>query len=111
MANSRGMASLPGVISPTEALLVIRHGASALKFFPASALDPSGITAIRAILPQDMPVAAVGGVSNENFADYVAAGIRIFGLGSSLYKPGRTAAEMASTAAAAIKAYDAAIGR
>lgn len=110
MANSRGMVSLPGVMSPTEALLAIRHGASALKFFPASALGPSGIAAIRAILPQGMPVAAVGGVSNENFADYVAAGIRIFGLGSSLYKPGRTASEMTATAAAAIKAYDAAIG-
>ena len=111
MAAARSMVTLPGVMSPTEALLAIRCGASALKFFPASVLGPSGITAVRAILPKGIPVAAVGGVSNDNFADYVAAGIRIFGLGTSLYKPGRTVSEMAATAAAAIKAYEKAIGR
>jgi len=110
-AVSKGMVTLPGVLTPTEALLAIRHGASALKFFPASVLGPSGIAAIRAILPKGTPVAAVGGVSNETFADYVAAGIRIFGLGASLYKPGRTVDEMKTTAAAAIAAYDRAIGR
>ncbi|WP_370673741.1 2-dehydro-3-deoxy-6-phosphogalactonate aldolase [Pleomorphomonas sp. PLEO] len=111
MAVARGMVTLPGVMSPTEALLALRCGASALKFFPASVLGPSGISAVRAILPKGTRVAAVGGVSNENFADYVAAGISIFGLGTNLYKPGRTTEEMATTAAAAIKAYDKAIGR
>lgn len=111
MAASRGMVSLPGVMTPTEALLAIRHGASALKFFPASVLGPSGIAAIRAILPKGMPVAAVGGVSNENFADYIAAGIGAFGLGTSLYKPGRSAAEVSDAAKAAISAYDKAVGR
>ena len=110
-AVARGMVTLPGVLTPTEALLAIRHGASALKFFPASVLGPAGIAAIRAILPKGMPVAAVGGVSNENFADYVAAGIRIFGLGTGLYKPGRTVEEMKTTATAAIAAYDRATGR
>ncbi len=111
MAVGRGMVTLPGVMTPTEALLAIRCGASALKFFPASVLGPSGISAIRAILPKGTQIAAVGGVSNENFADYVAADIRIFGLGTSLYKPGRTTAETAAAAAAAIKAYDKAVGR
>ncbi|WP_026791042.1 2-dehydro-3-deoxy-6-phosphogalactonate aldolase [Pleomorphomonas oryzae] len=111
MATSRGMVTLPGVLTPTEALLAIRHGASALKFFPASVLGSSGITAIRAILPKGVPVAAVGGVSNETFADYVAAGIRIFGLGTGLYKPGRTPSDVAAAAAAATRTYDAAIGR
>lgn len=111
MAVGRGMVTLPGVMTPTEALLAIRCGASALKFFPASVLGPSGISAIRAILPKGTQIAAVGGVSNENFADYIAADIRIFGLGTSLYKPGRTTAETATAAAAAIRAYDKAIGR
>lgn len=110
-AGKRGMVTLPGVLSPTEALLAIRHGASALKFFPASVLGPNGIAAIRAILPKGMPIAAVGGVSNDSFAAYVAAGTRIFGLGTSLYKPGQTASETAAAAAAAINAYDAAVGR
>lgn len=111
MAVGRGMVTLPGVMTPTEALLAIRCGASALKFFPASVLGPSGISAIRAILPKGTQIAAVGGVSNENFANYVSAGIRIFGLGTSLYKPGQTTTETAVAAAAAIKAYDKAVGR
>lgn len=111
MATSKGMVTLPGVLTPTEALLAVRYGASALKFFPASVLGPSGITAIRAILPKDVPVAAVGGVSNDSFLDYVAAGIRIFGLGTSLYKPGLTPGEVAARATTAIAAYAAAIGR
>lgn len=110
MAHKRGMITLPGVFSPTEALMAQRAGASALKFFPASVLGPSGITAIRAVLPADTVIAAVGGVSDKNFAAYVAAGVRAFGLGSSLYKPGMTAADVAVTARATIKAYDAAVG-
>lgn len=109
MARQRGMISLPGVFSPTEALRAQRAGASALKFFPASVLGPSGIAAIRAVLPQDTVVAAVGGVSDKNFESYIAAGVRAFGLGSSLYKPGMNAADVAKAARAAVAAYDAAV--
>jgi len=51
----------------------------------------------------------VGGVSDKNFVDYTKAGILAFGLGSSLYKPGMTAAEVAVRAKATIEAYDLAI--
>ena len=54
-------------------------------------------------------IAAVGGVSDKNFADYTMAGILAFGLGSNLYKPGMTAAEVAERAKATIDAYDMAI--
>lgn len=111
VAASRGMVTMPGVFSPTEAFLALRAGASALKFFPASILGPSGIAAIRAVLPQDTVIGAVGGVSDRNFADYVAAGIQAFGLGSSLYKPGMSAAEVKATAQASVAAYDRAIAR
>ena len=94
MAEARRMVTMPGVFTPTEALLALRCGASALKFFPASVLGPSGIAAQLAVLPKDVVVGAVGGVSDQNLAPYVAAGIRAFGLGSSLYRPGMTAAEM-----------------
>jgi 2-dehydro-3-deoxyphosphogalactonate aldolase len=108
-ARAHGMVTMPGVFTPTEALLAAKAGASSLKFFPASVLGAVGITAIRAVLPADTMIAAVGGVSDANFADYVKAGILAFGLGSSLYKPGMTAAEVAGRAKATIEAYDLAV--
>ncbi|HEV7434436.1 MAG TPA: 2-dehydro-3-deoxy-6-phosphogalactonate aldolase [Pseudorhizobium sp.] len=107
-AVERGMVTLPGVFSPTEALAAAHAGATGLKFFPASVLGPAGINAIRAVLPKDLLIAAVGGVSEANFADYIGAGITAFGLGSSLYKPGMTAAEVAQRARLTVSAYDAA---
>ncbi|PKA39586.1 2-dehydro-3-deoxy-6-phosphogalactonate aldolase [Rhizobium sullae] len=109
-ARSYEMVSMPGVFTPTEALAAARAGATGLKFFPASVLGPSGITAIRAILPPDLVIAAVGGVSDKNFADYTKAGILAFGLGTSIYMPGMTAVEVAERAKATIYAYDAAVG-
>ena len=106
-AASRGMVTMPGVFTPTEALAACAAGASALKFFPASVLGPSGINAIRAVLPRDVPVGAVGGVSNEDFAAYAKVGVRTFGLGSSLYKAGMAADEVARRGGAAIEAFDA----
>jgi 2-dehydro-3-deoxyphosphogalactonate aldolase len=111
MAQAKGMVSLPGVFSPTEALLAVRANASALKFFPASVIGPSGIAAVRAVLPPETIICAVGGVSDKNYAAYIAADIRAFGLGSSLYRPGMTATQVRVTAQTAIAAYDAAMAR
>lgn len=109
-AYEKGMVSMPGVFTATEALLAARAGATGLKFFPAGALGASGINAIRAVLPPELVIAAVGGVSDKNFADYTKAGILAFGLGTSLYKPGMTAADVTERAKVTIQAYDAAIG-
>lgn len=108
-ARARGMVTMPGVFTATEALLAAKCGASSLKFFPASVLGAAGITAIRAVLPADLIIAAVGGVSDRNFADYTRAGILAFGLGTSLYKPGMTASEVKERARATLDAYDAAV--
>jgi 2-dehydro-3-deoxyphosphogalactonate aldolase len=108
-AHQHGMVTLPGVFSPTEALLAARSGASGLKFFPASVLGASGVAAIRAVLPAGVLIAAVGGVSDQNFAEYIAGGVTAFGLGSSLYKPGMSAADVAVRAKVTIAAYDRAI--
>jgi 2-dehydro-3-deoxyphosphogalactonate aldolase len=108
-ARARGMVTMPGVFTATEALLAAKCGASGLKFFPASVLGAAGITAIRAVLPGDLLIAAVGGVSDKNFSDYTSAGIFAFGLGTSLYKPGMTAADVKERAEATIDAYDAAV--
>jgi len=105
-----GMVTMPGCFTATEALSAARAGATGLKFFPAGVLGASGITAIRAVLPPELIIAAVGGVSDQNFADYTNAGILAFGLGTSIYKPGMTAAEVAERARVTIYAYDAAIG-
>lgn len=108
-AVQKGMVTLPGVFTPTEALAAARAGATGLKFFPASVLGPAGINAIRAVLPPELLIAAVGGVSEVNFADYVKAGITAFGLGSSLYKPGMSAVDVGERARRTIAAYDAAL--
>lgn len=102
-----GMVTLPGVFTATEALAAAKAGATGLKFFPASALGPDGITAIRAVLPPDLLIAAVGGVSDKNFGEYAKAGIKAFGLGSSIYKPGMKPSEVGLRARATIAAYEA----
>lgn len=101
------MVTLPGVFTATEALLAARLGASALKFFPAFKLGPDGIAAIKVILPKGARVAAVGGVSEVNFGDYLAEGIEFFGLGSSLYKPGRSAEDVGQRGRTIVKAFEA----
>jgi 2-dehydro-3-deoxyphosphogalactonate aldolase len=105
-----GMVTMPGVFTPTEAFQAIRLGASALKFFPASVLGGSGIAAIRAVLPPSTPIGAVGGVSDKDFAGYKVVGVSVFGLGSSLYKPGMTVEDVALRARAAVAAWDEAFG-
>lgn len=109
-AGRHSMVTMPGVFTPTEAFQAIRLGASALKFFPASVLGAGGIAAMRAVLPPDVQIGAVGGVSDKDFADYRAAGVRLFGVGSSLFKPGMATAEVADRARSAVNAWDMTFG-
>lgn len=99
--------SYPGVFTPSDAFKAIAAGASGLKFFPAEVLGPKGIKAMKAVLPQGIPLYAVGGAGPDNFGDYFAAGCTGFGLGTYLYTPGRSAAEIGERAVAAVAAYDA----
>lgn len=103
-----GLVTMPGVFTATEAFRALAAGASALKFFPASVLGPGGVAAIRTVLPAGTVTAAVGGVSERDFAGYAKAGIRTFGLGSSLYSPGMDAGVLAQRAASTVAAWDAA---
>ena len=109
-ATRYGMVTMPGVFTPTEALAAIAAGASALKFFPASVLGPDGVKAISVVLPKGVPLGVVGGVSEADFAAYGKVGVRHFGLGSSIYKPGDNAELVRIKAKGAITAYDAAFG-
>jgi len=108
-ATEHRMVTMPGVFSPTEALAAVAAGASALKFFPASVLGPAGIKAICAVLPADTVIGAVGGISELDFETYARNGIRLFGLGSSLFRPGMEAGEVATRARKAVAAWDAAV--
>lgn len=102
----RGMTSYPGVFSPTDAFTAIRSGATGLKFFPAEVLGPKGIKAMKAVLPPQIPLYAVGGANPDNFTEYFAAGCAGFGLGTYIFKPGMAAADVALRATAAVTAYD-----
>ncbi|WP_292896969.1 2-dehydro-3-deoxy-6-phosphogalactonate aldolase [Nitratireductor sp.] len=104
-----GMISMPGVFTPSEALLAHKCGASALKFFPASALGVSGIAAIKAILPRDAVVCAVGGVSDATLAEYFGIGVRAFGLGTGLYRPGDAVDTVRARARKTVETYDRAL--
>ena len=103
-----GMVSLPGVFTPTEMFAAIEAGASGLKLFPAEAASPAVIKAVRAVLPPQVPLFAVGGISAANMGDYLAAGAAGFGIGGSLFKPGKPLADIAADARAIVAAFRAA---
>jgi len=60
---------------------------------------------MRAVLPKE-PGAAPSRHIEADFAGYKAAGVTLFGLGSSLFKPGMTATEAGARARAAAAAWD-----
>lgn len=108
--KAAGMQSWPGVLTPTECFAALKQGADGLKIFPGSIIGPSGVKAIRAILPAGTQVYAVGGAGPENFAEWIDASADGFGIGSAIYKPGMAISEIASRAATIVAAYDEAIG-
>ncbi|WP_422378124.1 2-dehydro-3-deoxy-6-phosphogalactonate aldolase [Roseibium sp.] len=104
-----GMSSFPGVMTPTECFTALRNGADGLKFFPAAQIGPDGLKAMLAVLPKGTPTYAVGGAGPDNFADWIRAGAAGFGIGTALYKPGFSVAEIRSRAETIVAAYDAAV--
>jgi len=108
-ARADGLQSWPGAMTPTECLNALRWGATGLKLFPAVLVGPAGLRAIRATLPPDTQIYAVGGADPGSFAEWFAAGANGFGIGSQLYRPGMTANEIAIRAREAVAAYDEAL--
>ena len=102
---ARGMASLPGYFTASEAFAALQAGASALKLFPAEAASPAVIKAQRAVLPRDVPVLAVGGISPDTMGPWRAAGADGFGLGSALYSRGASANDVGKAARAFVTAW------
>ncbi len=104
-ALALGMVALPGVATPSEAFAALDAGAHGLKLFPAEMISPATVKALRAVLPKEVALMPVGGITPDNMAPYLAAGANGFGLGSALYAPGRSAAQVAAQATAFVQAF------
>ncbi|TMJ12080.1 MAG: 2-dehydro-3-deoxy-6-phosphogalactonate aldolase [Alphaproteobacteria bacterium] len=98
-----GLASSPGYFTPSEAFRAIRAGAHALKLFPAEAATPKMVKAQRAVIPRDVPLLVVGGVTPDAMGPWLEAGADGFGLGSGVYKPGQSAEETLAKARAYVE--------
>ena len=102
--KAAGLVSLPGAMTPSEGFAALKAGADGLKLFPAEIIPPAVIKAWRAVFPADTPLLAVGGVGVGNIRSYAEAGASGYGIGSALYKPGRSPAEIAQLARALVAA-------
>jgi 2-dehydro-3-deoxyphosphogalactonate aldolase len=101
----RGLISLPGILTPSEAFAALAAGAHGLKLFPAELASPAVVKALLAVLPKSTPLIPVGGIAADSLAGWYAAGAAGFGLGSSLYKPGDDAATVRVRAAAIVSSF------
>lgn len=106
-AKRRGLHCTPGTATPSEAFAALRAGADAIKVFPAEQITPNVLRAWRAVLPHDLDVLPVGGITPTSMSDYVQAGATGFGIGSALYKPGRSIADISVAAQAFASAWQA----
>jgi 2-dehydro-3-deoxyphosphogalactonate aldolase len=104
-AKAAGLVCVAGIATPTEAFAALRAGADALKLFPAEMLTPPVLKALRAVLPRDVALLPVGGITPLNMRGYRDAGASGFGLGSALYSPGATADDVARRAQAFVAAW------
>jgi len=106
-AKAAGLLCVPGVATPTEAFAALEAGADALKLFPAEQSAPAVLKAWRAVLPREVPVLPVGGITPDTMVPWLAAGATGFGIGSALYAPGRTLEETSRRARAFAQAWQA----
>lgn len=100
-----GLEPMPGFVTPSEAFRAIAAGARRLKLFPAVALGPAYLKAVREVLPKHVRVWAVGGTDAGNFREWLAAGAEGIGVGGALYRPGDDAATVGERARAIVAAW------
>jgi 2-dehydro-3-deoxyphosphogalactonate aldolase len=102
--KEKGLTSIPGVATPSEAFAALAAGADAVKLFPAEMITPIVVRSLRAVLPRTAKLIPVGGIAPSNIAAYREAGADGFGIGSALFKPGKALAEIAEAARAFVAA-------
>ena len=107
-ALSLGLKVMPGFATATEAFTAIEAGATSLKLFPAATYGTRHLQALRAVLPPEVRVYAVGGVGSHNLMEWVRAGVDGFGIGTDLFRPGQCASDVARAAAAVVAAFQSA---
>lgn len=78
-----GMVSIPGALTPTEAMTAHRAGADFVKLFPAGEMGTGYLKAMKAPLSH-IDMLAVGGIDENNVAAYLAAGAVGAGIGGNL---------------------------
>ncbi len=81
-----GAVSMPGCMTPSEAVAAYQAGADFIKLFPAGTLGTDYIKAIKAPLSH-IPMLAVGGVDEHNISAFLKAGCVGVGIGSNLVNP------------------------
>jgi 2-dehydro-3-deoxyphosphogalactonate aldolase len=103
-AKRKGLISIPGVATPSEAFAALAAGADAIKLFPAEMITPAVLRSLRAVLPKEAKLIPVGGITPANIAAYLEAGADGFGIGSALFRPGKSIADIARAASAFVEA-------
>ena len=97
-ARRLGLLGIPGAATPAEILAAHRHGAPAVKIFPAGALGgPAYLRAVRGPLP-GIPLVPTSGPRSDNLAEYFAAGAVAVGVGAEVLHPGFTPASVEAAA-------------
>lgn len=82
-----GLVSIPGFLTPTEAFTAVDAGADMLKCFPAGTMGVNYLKDLKAVMKT--PLVATGGISDKNMKDFLAFAAGV-GIGSALFKPGKS---------------------
>lgn len=101
----KGIEPVPGWATATEGLAACQAGARFLKLFPASSYGLGHIGAVKAVLPADARVLAVGGLTADSLASWFEAGAAGVGAGANLYRPGQPPEEVHATATELVNAF------
>jgi len=99
------MVSIPGFQTASEAFSAIAAGACWLKFFPAASIGMRYLQDVLTVLPHHVKVIATGGINPHNLGPWLQCGARGAGIGSTLYRPDSTDAEIEQCARQLIDTY------
>lgn len=103
-ALKQGLVPMPGIATATEIFAAVKAGATHLKMFPAATYGPDHIAALRAVVPSEIKIFAVGGFSAETAEEWLTKGASGFGVGSYLFRPGMRLSEIESSAKRVVQA-------